>query len=112
MSVQSEITRLQNAKTALKTAIESKGVYVAEGSRLSDYAQMVNRISTGITRANLSDFSSLYRIFNEDGELTNGVDFNINTNDGGYIEFNKPQSTVYIEYYNNNSDLVNVEFDC
>lgn len=47
MSVQSEITRLQNAKTALKTAIESKGVTVPSNTKLDGYADLVESISGG-----------------------------------------------------------------
>lgn len=47
MSVQSEITRLQNAKTALKTAIEGKGVTVPNNTKLDGYADLVDNISAG-----------------------------------------------------------------
>lgn len=47
MSVQSEITRLQNAKTALKTAIENKGVTVPSSTKLDGYATLVDNISGG-----------------------------------------------------------------
>ncbi len=47
MSVQSEITRLQNAKTALKTAIEGKGVTVPSSTKLDGYAGLVDSIEAG-----------------------------------------------------------------
>lgn len=47
MSVQSEITRLQNAKTALKTAIEGKGVTVPSSTKLDGYSALVDSIETG-----------------------------------------------------------------
>ena len=47
MSVQSEITRLANAKTALATAIEGKGVTVPEGTKLDGMAALVEAISAG-----------------------------------------------------------------
>lgn len=49
MSISSEITRLQNAKADLKTAIEGKGVTVSSSAKLEDYADLVDSISTGIT---------------------------------------------------------------
>lgn len=49
MSVASEITRLQNAKAALKTAINAKNdsSHQIDDETLEDYAGFVNNISTG-----------------------------------------------------------------
>lgn len=47
MSIATEISRLQNAKADLKTAIESKGVTVPSNSTLDDYADLVDAISGG-----------------------------------------------------------------
>ena len=47
MSVQSEITRLANAKTALATAIEGKGVTVPEGTKLDGMAPLIESIEAG-----------------------------------------------------------------
>lgn len=47
MSVASEITRLQNAKADLKTAIEGKGVTVSSSTKLDGYADLVDSIQQG-----------------------------------------------------------------
>ena len=47
MSLSSEITRLQNAKSALKTSIEAKGVPVSDTTLISDYSAYVDQIPTG-----------------------------------------------------------------
>ena len=47
MSIASEITRLQNAKSALKTSIENKGVTVSDSTLLSGYSALVDQIQTG-----------------------------------------------------------------
>lgn len=47
MSIASEITRIQNAKTDIKTAIENKGVTVPSASTLDDYADYIDSIQTG-----------------------------------------------------------------
>lgn len=47
MSVQSEITRLQNAKAAIKTAIEGKGVTVPDGTLLDGMASLIESIEAG-----------------------------------------------------------------
>ena len=47
MSVQSEITRLQNAKAAIKAAIEGKGVTVPAGTLLDGMASLIESIEAG-----------------------------------------------------------------
>ena len=47
MSIASEITRLQRAKSDLKTAIGNKGVTVPSSAKLDDYADYVDLIQTG-----------------------------------------------------------------
>ena len=47
MSIQTELTRLTNAKAAIKTAIEGKGVTVPTGTKLDGLAALVEAISAG-----------------------------------------------------------------
>lgn len=47
MSVATEITRIENAKSDLKTAIENKGVSVPNDALLDTYATYVSQISGG-----------------------------------------------------------------
>ena len=47
MSVSSEITRLTNAKAAIKTAIEGKGVTVSSSTTLDGYADLIDDIQAG-----------------------------------------------------------------
>lgn len=47
MSVASEITRLQNAKAALKESIEAKGVTVEDSTKLDEYPALVDSIPQG-----------------------------------------------------------------
>lgn len=49
MSIATEITRLQTAKSNLKTAIENKGVTVPSATLISGYASLVNQISGGLS---------------------------------------------------------------
>lgn len=55
MSIQSEVTRLQNAKTELKTAIQNKGVTVPGGTTLDGYAALVQQIETGDMKQSVYD---------------------------------------------------------
>ena len=47
MSIQTELTRITNAKAAVKSAIEGKGVTVPEGTKLDGLAALVEAISAG-----------------------------------------------------------------
>ena len=47
MSIQTELTRITNAKAAIQTAIEGKGVTVPEGTKLDGLAALVEAISAG-----------------------------------------------------------------
>ena len=49
-SISSEITRLENAKASIKSAIEAKGVTVGEGL-LDTYAAKINDISSGTSES-------------------------------------------------------------
>ena len=47
MGVQTEITRIESAKTAIATAIEGKGVTVPDGTLLDGMAALIESIETG-----------------------------------------------------------------
>lgn len=47
MSIQTELTRLQNAKAAIKAAIEGKGVTVPEATLLDGMASLIESIEAG-----------------------------------------------------------------
>lgn len=47
MSIANEITRLQNAKSAIKTSIEGKGVTVPSTTTLEGYSTLIDSIQTG-----------------------------------------------------------------
>ena len=47
MSIQTELTRITNAKAAIKTAIEGKGVTVPDGTLLDGMASLIESIQTG-----------------------------------------------------------------
>lgn len=47
MSISTEITRLENAKAAIKTAIEGKGVTVPDGTLLDGMAALIESIEGG-----------------------------------------------------------------
>ncbi len=55
MSIATEISRLQTAKSDLKTAIEAKGVTVPSATTIDGYATLVGQIQTGATEAPEND---------------------------------------------------------
>lgn len=52
MSISNEVDRLKSAKTALRAAIEGKGVSVPESSTIDSYAEYVAAIPNGVTSVN------------------------------------------------------------
>lgn len=58
MSVQTEISRLESAKAAIKTAIEGKGVTVPEATMLDGMASLIESIEAG--GGNLQSISGSY----------------------------------------------------
>ena len=47
MSIQTELTRITNAKAAIKTAVEGKGVTVPSGAKLDALAALIESIEAG-----------------------------------------------------------------
>lgn len=47
MSIQTELTRITNAKAAIKTAIEGKGITVPDGTLLDGMASLIESIEAG-----------------------------------------------------------------
>lgn len=47
MSIQTDLTRIKNAKAAIKAAIEGKGVTVPSGAKLDALAELVESIEAG-----------------------------------------------------------------
>ena len=47
MSISTDLTRLQSAKAAIRTAIEGKGVAVADGAKLDAFAALIDSIAAG-----------------------------------------------------------------
>lgn len=88
MSVQSEITRLANAKTALATAIEGKGVTVPEGTKLDGMAALVEAIEAGGgggTNIDWRGFPVLTGTFTPSQDISS--DFTISFQDGERLRY-------------------------
>ena len=72
MSIQTELTRLTNAKAAIQTAIEGKGVTVPSGTLLDGMAALIESIEAG------------------------GGNFSVETGSITFAESDKPKSTPLV----------------
>lgn len=76
MSISDQITRLQNAKSAIKTSIENKGVTVGDDAKLDEYPALIDSISGGSEAQ--YEFPNYYEIKTNGGtnftELFKGYD--------------------------------------
>lgn len=76
MSISDQITRLQTAKSAIKTSIENKGITVADDAKIDTYPALIDSITTGssseypnpdfynIRTSNGTDYRYLFYEFN------------------------------------------------
>ena len=76
MSIQTELTRITNAKAAIKTAIEGKGVTVPDGTMLDGMAALIQAISAGggksyFEKVTISTRTKTYTINHNLGENPN-----------------------------------------
>ena len=58
MSIQTELTRLTNAKAAIKAAIEGKGVTVPEATLLDGMAALIESIEAGGGNFSIGTFTT------------------------------------------------------
>lgn len=85
MSIQTELTRLQSAKAAIKTAIEGKGVTVPEAILLDGMAPLIESIEAG--GGGSFDLSNFLQ------NITDVISFSFTpTSDGGGYSISKPST--------------------
>ena len=75
MSIQTELTRIINAKTAIKTAVEGKGVTVPDGTLLDGMAALIESIEAG-GGADISPWADMVTFsITPSEDLTGDIDF-------------------------------------
>lgn len=86
MSIQTDLTRIKNAKAAIKAAIEGKGVTVPDGTLLDGMAALIEGIEAG-SGSPFGDkvFLGLYTPASDQniGSESNAITFNFNENSLG-----------------------------
>lgn len=80
MSIATEISRLQEAKADLATAIAAKGVTVPASAKLDDYADLVSAISGG---GGITPTGTINITENGTVDVTNYASANVNVSGGG-----------------------------
>lgn len=72
MSIKDQITRIQTAKSAIKTSIENKGVTVAEDAKLDAYPALIDSIKVGSGGGSSTEYINpdFYNI-----KTSNGTDY-------------------------------------
>lgn len=65
MSITSEITRLQNAKTDIKTAIAAKGVEIPNTAKLDEYDTYIEEIPSGGSIETLDDLNNAIQSYSQ-----------------------------------------------
>ena len=94
MSVQSEITRLENAKAAIKAAIEGKGVTVPDATLLDGMAQLIESIEVGGGEENL------FGTYFETGSIIPASDITSDYTINFQINFTQIPGNSNTPYYN------------
>ena len=120
MSVQSEITRLENAKSAIKAAIEGKGVTVPDATLLDGMASLIESIEAGggvenVAYGSYTPASDTYRIYYADIGAKKPIIAVVAGNNGSSSDYIKvffvssvESATMRLISYGSNSVMYNV----
>jgi hypothetical protein len=114
MSIASEVTRLQNAKANLKTAIKSKGVEVDDTDTIDTFASKVDEIQMG---GSDSWYDTFWDSFQQNGKRTDYKNFafgGISWNDQIFKPKYDIRPTVSADMFKNSkiTDLKHILINC
>lgn len=99
MSIQTDLTRIKNAKAAIKAAIEGKGVTVPDGTLLDGMAALIESIEAGGGGGGDFDFSLLGGVnFVKSGSFTPAEDkSSVFVTDNDFVTITPKLYIVYTE---------------
>ena len=75
MSIRSQITRLENAKSDILSALKEKGVNVPTGVLLDGVADLIKQVADKYLTVELDDGTTEHLSIDFDNETSNGTDF-------------------------------------
>ena len=100
MSIQTELTRITNAKTAIKAAIEGKGVTVPDGTLLDGMASLIESIEAGGGGVTGNIATGSYTL------SFNMTSFVIMTTDEWQTNYGDFPTTLYAAFFEENPDEI------
>lgn len=92
MSIQTELTRLTNAKAAIKAAIEGKGVTVPDATLLDGMASLIESIQAGGGGINLGDYFTNIAV----ASITPAKDMTIRSGVFAALNISKLEGTTFV----------------
>ena len=120
MSIQTELPRITNAKTAIKTAIEGKGVTVPDSTLLDGMASLIESIEAGggvenVAYGSYTPASDTYRIYYADIGAKKPIIAVVAGNNGSSNDYIKvffvssaESATMRVILYGSNSVMHNI----
>lgn len=120
MSIQTELTRIKNAKAAIKAAIEGKGVTVPDGTLLDGMASLIESIEAGggvenVAYGSYTPASDTYKIYYADIGAKKPIIAVVAGNNGSSSDYIKvffvssvESATMRLISYGSNSVMYNV----
>ena len=86
MTIADQITRLNNAKAAIKESIENKGVSVSDSAKLDEYPALIDRIQVGSGGGSGYENPGFYEILTSGGTNYNRLFYYKTISDVSFIE--------------------------
>lgn len=112
MSISTEITRLQNAKAAIKAAIEGKGVTVPDATLLDGMASLIESIETGGAQIYETDITPAVDVLGSDSSTWITISHNLGVIPRILIIFRVPfvGTVQYEDYFSISYKMINDEW--
>ena len=109
MSIASEITRLNNAKAAIKQSIENKGVEVSDSALLDEYPALIDSIEAGGGSDENNPYQQLYMQRTNDGANMKGLFYYCTVPELDLSGLDTSKATDMSYMFSNCSSAVNID---
>lgn len=110
MTIASEITRLNNAKAAIKQSLANKGVEVSDSALLDEYPALIDSIEVGSGEGGSSDSESVWNLFTDNGKRMAYLFYNckMSSLDISHLDTSQVDNMSYMFYFCNNLTTLDV----